>query len=192
MTPEDVARLLTRLTVTWPNFKLPGDPETLAVMIEVWCEALEGVSNPEATAAVKSLMSEGGAFAPAVGQVRRRALELRQQVTGQGGPPSGAEAWSEVLELIRGRGYMLAPEAQHCSHPAVHRAIEVFGWMNLCKSENQMADRAHFIRFYEEVAAGHRDHMATPAAALEATHQPMLDSGRSSGEDAVPYRGEQQ
>lgn len=94
MTPEDVARLLTRLTVTWPNFKLPGDPETLAVMIEVWCEALEGVSNPEATAAVKSLMSEGGAFAPAVGQVRKRALLQLQtnEADARGAVQGGGEA----------------------------------------------------------------------------------------------------
>lgn len=192
MTPEDSARLITRLAVTWPNYKMPTDPDLLALTVEVWCDELDGIAAPEAVQAVKSLSAEGGKFAPAVGEIRKRALELRQQTTGSGGPPSGAEAWSEVLTLIQRRGYMHAPEAKDCSHPAVHRAIEVFGWMNLCKSETQMADRAHFIKFYEDVANRHRDHMATPASELRemldpGPTDPMLDGGDPDDEDGSPY-----
>lgn len=192
MTPEDSARLITRLAVTWPNYKMPTDPDLLALTVEVWCDELDGIAAPEAVQAVKSLSAEGGKFAPAVGEIRKRALELRQQVTGSGGVPSGADAWAEVLQLIQRRGHIRPPEAEHCSHPAIFKAVETFGWMNLCLSENQMADRAHFIRFYEDIASRFRDHMAGPAQvlggpALGAGDGRVLDSGSLASEDEAPY-----
>jgi len=171
------------------------DDDRLALRVKLWQEILAGITVPEAEAAIASLAAEGEKFAPVVGVIRKRALALRQQVTGSGGVPSGADAWAEVLRLIQRRGHIRPPEAEHCSHPAIFKAVETFGWMNLCLSENQMADRAHFIRFYEDVANRHRDHMATPASELREMLDPgptdlMLDSGDPDGEDEIPYRGE--
>ena len=174
----------------WPHSERAVDDDRLTVRVKLWQEILAGITPAEAEAAIVSLAAEGKEFAPVVGVIRKRALALRQQVTGSGGVPSGADAWAEVLQLIQRRGHIRPPEAEHCSHPAIFKAVETFGWMNLCLSENQMADRAHFIRFYEEIASGHRDHMATPTEALRALEAPaqgMLDSGLSGGEDEGPY-----
>lgn len=187
MTPENVAKLLARLAFTWPNFTLPTDPESVEVMVEVWCEELAGVTNPEAVQAVKSLSAEGREFPPAVGLIRKRALELRQQVTGEG-VPNEAEAWAEVKHLIARRGWPNPPAPEDCSHPALHRAITAMGWMELCKSENEVADRAHFLRLYAATANSSRDFMASPATALVGGSQRVLDAPADPSDDVIPYR----
>lgn len=190
MKPAEVLVIHALCDEVWPHSEREVDDERMALRILVWGEALASVTAAEAKQAVLSLAAEGREFAPSVGMIRKRALELRQQISGAGGPPSGAEAWAEILTLIQRRGYMSPPEICDCTHPAVHRAIEVFGWMNLCLSQTHMADRAHFIRFYDEVASRHRDHMSTPASHLSALLAPdpvgVLDAGDVGGEDGNP------
>lgn len=192
MNEADVLRVQAVCDELWPHSERAVDDDRLTVRVKLWQQILAGITAPEAEAAIVSLAAEGKEFAPVVGVIRKRALALRQQVTGSGGVPSGADAWAEVLRLIQRRGYMNPPEVEDCSHPAVHRATETFGWMNLCLSENQMADRAHFIKFYEDISSRFRDHMAGPARslggpALGAGDGRVLDSGSPASEDESPY-----
>lgn len=187
MTPENIATLMTRLSLTWPNFHLPSDPATLAVMVEVWCGELDGLTHPEGVQAVQSLSAEGRDFPPPVGMIRKRALELRQQVTGEG-VPNEAEAWAEVKSLIARRGWPAPPQVEHCSHPTVHRAITAMSWSALCESTNEVADRAHFLRLYAATADSSRDHYATPAGALASEALRALDGPRDRADDVVPLQ----
>ena len=176
----------------WPHSERAVDDDRLTVRVELRQEIDDGITAAGAQAAMAYVEGAGKEFAPVVGVIRKRALALRQQVTGSGGVPSGADAWAEVLQLIQRRGHIRPPEAEHCSHPAIFKAVETFGWMNLCLSENQMADRAHFIRFYEDISSRFRDHRAGPAQslggpALGAGDGRVLDSGSPASEDEVPY-----
>lgn len=182
MTPENIASLMTRLTMTWPNFRIPTDPDTAAVMIQVWCDELDQISQAEAIQAVKSLSAEGRDFPPPVGMIRKRALELRQQITGVG-VPNEAEAWAEVKHLIARRGWPSPPQPADCSHPAIHRAITAMSWSALCESTNEVADRAHFLRLFAATADVSRDHYATQAGRLASALAPMLDTPRTTDED---------
>ena len=192
MNGVDVLRVQAACDELWPHSERQVDDDRLALRVKLWQEILAGITAPEAEAAIASLAAEGEKFAPVIRVIRKRALALRQQITGSGGVPSGADAWAEVLQLIQRRGHIRPPEAEHCSHPAIFKAVETFGWMNLCLSENQMADRAHFIKFYEDISSRFRDHMAGPARslggpALGAGDGRVLDSGSPTSEDEAPY-----
>lgn len=68
------------------------------------------------------------------------------------------QAWAEVLQQVRRVGYYGVPV---WSHPAVADAVAALGWQTLCTSDNQEADRAHFMRFYERAHDRHRDAQLT-------------------------------
>lgn len=68
------------------------------------------------------------------------------------------QAWAEVLRQVRRVGYYGVPV---WSHPAVADAVAALGWQTICTSDNQEADRAHFMRFYERAHDRHRDAQLT-------------------------------
>jgi hypothetical protein len=185
MTPADIAQLLTRMSMVWPNYKLPTDPETLSLLIQTWGDLLDGITLEQSTQAIRSLAAEGREFAPQPGLVRRRAKEL----TGVGTVPTAAQAWEEVLWLIARRGWARPPLPEDFSHPAVAETVDSMGWQALCESTTGMADRAHFMKFYAERADRHLDHMKFPTEALQQAIAAQVDLALSAGEceDQDPY-----
>lgn len=84
------------------------------------------------------------------------------------------QAWVEVLRQVRRTGYYGVPEF---THEAVADAARALGWQDLCMSENQEADRAHFMRFYERAVERHRDdRLRANAQALNPAVQDLLGS----------------
>lgn len=82
------------------------------------------------------------------------------------------EAWAEVKAQIRRTGYYGTPEF---SHTAIAEAVRALGWQDLCLSENQEADRAHFMRFYERAVERQQDiRLRANAQALNPMVREML------------------
>lgn len=71
-----------------------------------------------------------------------RAFATQAQV---GTVPTADEAWGEVVSEISRVGSYDTPVF---SHPAITNTVNAMGWRTLCMSEEQMADRAHFLRLY--------------------------------------------
>lgn len=63
--------------------------------------------------------------------------------------PSATEGWDEVQREIRRVGYIGAP---YFANAITARVVRAMGWRELCASENTVADRAHFLRMYEQLA----------------------------------------
>lgn len=83
-------------------------------------------------------------FLPTVAEIRDKWNSLTAAL----GQPSAAEAWGEVLKEIRRVGWIGAPEF---ANPAIAQVVKMMGWRELCSSENVVADRAHFMRMYDQV-----------------------------------------
>lgn len=82
-------------------------------------------------------------FFPSVSEVRARCAELQSP----GVVKTGDDAWGDVLVAISEHGYTWKHVA--FGDPLVDKIVRNMGWINLCQSENIVADRAHFIRAYE-------------------------------------------
>lgn len=69
----------------------------------------------------------------------------------EGPEKDGLAAWGEVgLEVRRvGRG-----GTPSFSDPVLSRAVELFGWLAICDSRNEEADRVHFARLYDALRQG--------------------------------------
>jgi hypothetical protein len=75
---------------------------------------------------------------------------------------SGAEAWGDVQTAIKRHGRYHPPTGIGGSldvgnydwtfkDPKVLALVKSLGWLYLCESEDGMADRAHFIKAYEQM-----------------------------------------
>lgn len=164
MTDDQYDEVALAITGLWPNWQ--ANRATWAVAERL----LGSLPYPDVVAAVDALAIESPRFFPGPGELRVRAIELGG---GSAGAPAPDEAWGEVVrERSRAGQYAgtaLSDRTLGWSHPAVAAVVEALGWAELCTSENEVADRAHFMRLYAERVTRLRTDAATPpsvAAAL--------------------------
>lgn len=74
--------------------------------------------------------------------IREKALTKDTKLPG--------EAWLEVHKQILSVGSYNKPNFKD---PLIKKVVEIMGWRNLCLSENQVADRAHFLKIYETLVS---------------------------------------
>jgi hypothetical protein len=154
MTEADVAELFAMLTGAFPNAKVT--PMTGAM----YRKALVDLDRDRAAAAVLRLANTAKYF-PAIAEIRAAAVELEH-----GPRRAGAEAWGDVGLAVRRIGRYREPTFDD---PLVAECVASFGWLTLCDSTNDVADRARFIELYDQLAErGRRELVAGPALALPA------------------------
>ena len=83
-------------------------------------------------------------FLPTVAELRERFHALTRTL----GQPSATEAWGEVQAQIRAVGYIGTP---YFANDVTAQVVRHLGWRDLCASENAIADRAHFMRMYDQL-----------------------------------------
>ncbi len=84
-------------------------------------------------------------FFPTIAEIREIAVNI---MTDGKRIPDAIEAWGEVIQQIDLTGYYGMPKF---SHPLISETVKMFGWQNLCMSEQLDYDRAHFIKAYESL-----------------------------------------
>jgi hypothetical protein len=78
-------------------------------------------------------------------------------VVAHGRKPTGAEAWGEVVAAMKRYGSHRTPGNEFTfNDPIVARVVRMFGWRDLCASDNAHADRARFIDAYDRISMQER------------------------------------
>jgi len=90
----------------------------------------------------RRVLSDPSGFMPTIGEIRQAVAADRVQL------PDPEMAWGIVLAEIRRTGYSGTPAF---ADTAIADAVKIMGWADLCSSDNQVADRAHFLRIYGAV-----------------------------------------
>lgn len=67
--------------------------------------------------------------------------------------PNVNDAWKEVRSNLARCGFYNKPK---WSHQLVEKSVSVFGWADLCTSENLEACRAHFFKIFEGELLRHK------------------------------------
>jgi len=179
-TLAETAKILTGAMPLFPNFKLTV---TEAAFTAAWHRHVGHLGAAQLQAAVDRAVA-GSEFFPSVHEVLAAAGQLAI-----GAPKSGLEAWAELQQAIKDKGYYCPPdggtpsgtdnwqvrEVWHFSDPLITRLLPALGgWCALCTSDNAMSDRSQFVRAYELMAASERYHatevhpqIAAPAIQIE-------------------------
>jgi len=140
----EIAQIVATIGAAYPNFNFSE------MTVEVYFQTLKDLPNDMLKMATLQAISEPGRkFAPSVGEIRGSVSEIMRRASET---PSSYEAWEEVLKEIRRVGHSGTPVY---SNPLIEKTVRVFGWRNLCLSENVVSDRARFIEAYEQFLAKH-------------------------------------
>jgi hypothetical protein len=146
MTRQETIALVALASSSYPSMQA-RDPKPI---VEAWSLMLADIDPLLAKAAIIKVCRESQFF-PGVAQIVAAAAQLDPQNEPL---PTAAEAWEEVMRLIRDCGPHRRP-VYSCD--TVKRAARAIGWLQLCMGENPEADRAHFLRLYESMRSTQRD-----------------------------------
>lgn len=142
-TVDEIISIIGALKLHFPNFGSRLSDLEWEQMPAAWHQVLHDIPFELLEAAAKNYISvSGSAFAPSDSELRKEALALATNT------PSAEEAWGEVRRAMGRYGHMTQPDRIPWSSPLVLRAVRIMDWLSLCMSENEVADRAHFMRIY--------------------------------------------
>jgi len=134
MNHEEAIKVMIILTAAYPQITI--SKETM----KVYERFLIDLSFELGQAAALQLISQNKWF-PSIAELRQSVIKMLPNEI-----PSTEEAWLEVVNQIKSTGSYGTP---YFSNDLIGKAVNAIGWRELCLSENQVADRAHFFRIYE-------------------------------------------
>lgn len=166
MTEREALTLVAALQGAYPR------PELTPKTVKIYAEILLPLDYAAARSAVERLLLTAK-FLPTI-------AEIRDSLTANAAPewPTPGDAWARVMHLIRKVGSYGTLPTQTPFDRMVKRCIEgIGGWAYLCEeTENVMADRAHFLRVYEQNVARERQRDAAEVWPLPGPEaRPALD-----------------
>jgi hypothetical protein len=152
MTAAEVLELAARMAALWPSYRPPQTRDDAAVLVAAWLPLLADLPADVVAAALNQAAAEGGEFAPPPGRLRHRVI-----VAASPPAPDEGQAWGELLTAIGRCGHTGIPA---WSHPALDAVVQQLGgWQHICRTfttASEVADRAHFSRFYRAAVDRHR------------------------------------
>lgn len=157
-----VAKVMSLLSVYFPEREMTTE------LVEAYYIALVDLTDEQleqaAAQAVRTLK-----WHPKVAELREIAAE---QTAHGAGVTTAAEAIEQIYRVIREIGSYGNP---HFDDPLLNRVIAAMGgWRELCLSENVMADRAHMIKLYSEIATAARKEIQV---GMFGGYPPLIDTG---------------
>lgn len=140
MNKEEVTKALAIMKAAYPNFY--KTTEDIKGAIALWSMMFEEDDNKLVLMAVKMHISTNK-FPPTIADIRGQMVSATTEEMGS------ETAWGKVQQAIRRFGYANKEKAIEYLGDELGTFTNHFGWRDLCMSENQMADRAHFIKMWD-------------------------------------------
>ena len=84
-------------------------------------------------------------------------------------------AWGEVITAIREYGGYEPEKALQSMSPVTRLAVQRIGWKELCMSEDQNIDRAHFFKIYQAEESRQKENTLLPLEVFEKLEQKQLE-----------------
>ena len=161
MTPKEVSILLGILRTAYPRFYVDATSASIKESVDVWTVMLSDINFETAKLALQRLIATCK-FPPSIAEVRESVAAIQYVPL-----PDVGDAWSEVNAAIRNYGYYRQSEALASMRETTRMVVQRMGWRELCMSENDMADWAHFLRIYESIENRTKEQRQLPLALRE-------------------------
>ena len=181
MTNEQMQGLFRIILAGWASQRQRLTSDDVGEMAKIYAAGLMDLDFDVAKAAVIRIVHTSK-FLPTVAEIREAV-----GIHAYGPRRSGGEAWGSVLKAIREEGQQKIPGVDFVfNDPITARVVRSFGWLDLCASDNAIADRARFIEAYETIAKTER----IEAQAAPGGHNPQLEHGATPAREipAAPTR----
>ena len=154
---KTLSDILREVHAAYPNWKVSEDT------VKVWAVYMADMDDALLVTSVRKFISSAEhAYPPSIPEIRSIAAQLVAEVNHL---PGALEAWEEVCRAkkpsktfmhcdtkIDPRGWLMVDDPPHAwSHPLVKTCAMRFGWPRFPSGENETADRAHFMRAFDEM-----------------------------------------
>jgi len=136
----EITKIFGICSVVYKKFIEAGKEE---LMIEVWHAMLKEYPFELVKYAVETHI-KSSRFPPTIHDIIDHIQEVENV-----GKLDGMTAWGEVVKTIRQYGYYREIEAMQALPADIAKIVGAMGWTTLCMSDNDIADRAHFIKAYD-------------------------------------------
>lgn len=157
MTKKEFALFVMALRTYYPRENLLPNDEAM----DLWFAQLQDIPYKIAQAGLQKWVATNK-WSPSIADIR----EMTSGIT-FGEIPDWGEAWSETQKAIRRFGSYRVAEALESLSPLTRKVVERIGFMNLCMSDNESADRANFRMIYETLAERQKRDAQLPAPLKE-------------------------
>ena len=153
MTKQEFAIFAMALKTYYPRENLLPNEQAM----DLWFIQLQDIPYQVAEVGLNKWVALNK-WSPSIADIR----EMTSGIT-RGEIPDWGEAWAEVQRSIRKYGSYRAQEAIESLSPITKKAVQRIGFMNLCMSDNEVADRAHFQKIYEILVEREKKDAMLPA-----------------------------
>ena len=137
MTLDDAHELVTLLGAAYPSQRVKMSPSDVKGMLAAYTAGLLDLEANRVKVAVSNLV-KSTKWIPTIAEIREAVVDAEH-----GKRRSGGEAWGDVVGAIRRYGWSRTPSVDFSfDDPIVADVVRAFGWQDLCRSENAIADRA--------------------------------------------------
>ena len=176
MTGRDVAALIGTIRRLWPTVPWNVPDTQMAQLVDEWTAVYDGFTLAEVTARLVWCVRNGHTFPPGPATLVSLCLAERDRAAGLTAPDAD-EAWSEVLDAVRSRGWYYGPPSSW-SHTAIAETVRTLSWRVLCHAENMTVLHGQFVRAYKSIVQrAHDERRRTEMTALGTAERPQLPQG---------------
>ena len=117
-----------------------------AAAFNIWYQLIRDIDYKIANAAIQKYMLTSK-FPPTIADIREQATSV---VSGE--KPLWSDGWEEVVRAIKNYGSYGQKEAMESMSEITRMAVRRMGYIDLCRSENPVADRANFRDIFNMIA----------------------------------------
>ena len=114
--------------------------------MELWYRQLQDIPYQVAELALNKWVSTNK-WSPSIAEIREQAAGIRC-----GDKPLWSDGWDATLRAIKRYGSYGQAEAMASLDDITRQTVKRLGYLELCRSENIMADRANFRMIFEQIA----------------------------------------
>ena len=169
ITKKEIIQVLAMLKANYSSAFKDMTKQDAEAKINLWTSMFADVEPEEMLLAVQKMIATKPYF-PTVAEVRSALAEIRAERI----PDAGA-AWGEVITAIREYGGYEPEKALQSMSPLTRLAVQRIGWKELCMSEDQNIDRAHFFKIYQAEESRQKENTLLPLEVFEKLEQKQLE-----------------
>ena len=142
MTKKEFAIFAAALRTYYPKENLLPNQQAM----ELWFRQLQDIPYMVAEAALNKWVATQK-WSPSIAEIREMAVTVTA-----GEKPLWSDGWEEVVRAIKNYGSYGQKEAMESMSETTRMAVRRMGYIDLCRSENPVADRANFRMIFEQIA----------------------------------------
>lgn len=163
---EEVRNILTLLRANYPQSFAYYNEESGKMLLDIWYEGLKGLDGATVKKAVSDIiMNDSGAFAPTIGQVRKKILSQNTN----GSEEEAVAAWQLVKKWMRNMNHDYSDAERYRELPETIRFIYSLADLRVMGEQNSVSyndnyERPRFLKAYKQLK--------------ETTELRIMDSGK--------------